>query len=117
MSRSAIDRLRDILYSADLAIRHVSGFDAEVLSAAAVLRDAALFRMVVVCEAATELPAEIQALAPEIPWHNICGMRNRLIHSYWLIDFGIVVDTVTHDLGPLKAAAQRLIDVLNRDAQ
>jgi uncharacterized protein with HEPN domain len=43
-------------------------------------------------------------------------MRNLLVHSYWQIDLVIVVDTVTNDLEPLKAASRRLIELVNRDA-
>lgn len=91
--------------------------DAAALAAAAGPRDAALFRVCVVCEAASQLPAEIQALAPEIPWQKIRTMRNRIIHSYWQIDFVIVVDTVANDLEPLKVAARRLIELVDRDPQ
>jgi uncharacterized protein with HEPN domain len=117
MSRSAIDRLKDIVESADLAIRHANDLDAETLAVAAAMRDAMLFRMAVTCEAASQLPIEVQGLAPEIPWPNIKSMRNVIVHAYWLIDFRVVVDTINNDLEPLKAAAHRLIDIINRDSQ
>ena len=41
---------------------------------------------------------------PAIPWQDIVGMRNRLIHVYFDIDVGVVWDTVTKDLPPLVAA-------------
>lgn len=109
MSRSTLDRLRDIIQSAELAAQHMGDLDAAALAAAAGPRDAALFRHVVVCEAATRLPAEIQALAPEIEWRKIQGMRNIIVHDYWQIDTAIVADTISNDLGPLKTAIQRLI--------
>lgn len=117
MSRSTADRLQDILHSADLATRHAGDLGAEALQAAAGPRDATLFRIAVLCEAALQLPAEIQALAPEIPWQNIRNMRNRIIHRYWQIDYGIVVDTIAKDLEPVKAATRRLIELVNRDPQ
>jgi uncharacterized protein with HEPN domain len=40
-------------------------------------------------------------------------MRNRIIHGYWQIDLTIVADTVAHDLQPLQAAAERLIQLLD----
>jgi uncharacterized protein with HEPN domain len=63
------------------------------------------------------LAVEIQALAPEIPWLDIKNMRNHITHSYWQIDFVIVVETIANDLEPLKAAAQLLIKMVNRDPQ
>jgi uncharacterized protein with HEPN domain len=41
-------------------------------------------------------------------------MRNHIIHGYWQIDFRIVAETIAVDLDPLKAAASRLIELVNR---
>jgi uncharacterized protein with HEPN domain len=117
MSRSTVDRLRDIVQSAELATHHVGDLDATALAVAAEQRDAALFRLAVVCEAASQLPAELRALAPEIPWGEIKDMRNQIVHGYWQIDFAIIIDTVENDLEPLKTAAQRLIELVERNAQ
>jgi uncharacterized protein with HEPN domain len=114
MSRSDLDRLKDIVHSADLAARHAGNLDAVALSAADPLRDAALFRIAVIGEAASRLPAEIQALAPEIPWNLVKNMRNHIVHGYWQIDFHIVAETIALDLEPLKATAKRLIQLIER---
>ena len=117
MSRPSIDRLRDIVSSARLAQRYCAGLDVEALSSSGERRDAVLFRLGVVCEAATHLPIDVQALAPEVPWADIRGMRNYLVHSYWQIDFGIVLGTIRNDLESLATAATRLIAVLEQTAQ
>jgi uncharacterized protein with HEPN domain len=44
-------------------------------------------------------------------------MRNIIIHSYWQIDFRIVVSTIDHDLDPLKAATRRLVEVVQGGAE
>lgn len=116
MSRSALDRLQDVVDSVDIAARHASGFNAAALAAAESARDATLFRIAVVCEAASQLPPEIKALAPEIPWRNIKGMRNYIVHGYWQIDLAVVVDTIASDLKPLKSAAKRLIETIQRSS-
>ena len=115
MSRSVIDRLTDIVQSAELASRHAGGLDAEMLAVSGAQRDAALFRIAVIGEAASHLPAEVQALAPEIPWNRVNGMRHHNVHGYWQIDFVTVARTVAVDLEPLKAAANRLITLLEPD--
>jgi uncharacterized protein with HEPN domain len=104
------------LESADLAQQHASDLDAEVLARTPERRDAALFRIAIVCEAAAPLPVEVQALAPEIPRLNIRNMRNRIIHTYWRIDFVIVVDTIANDLEPLKAAVKHLLETVERNS-
>jgi uncharacterized protein with HEPN domain len=117
MSRSALDRLHDIVDAADLVTRDAGSHDATTLAATAGSRDAALFRLLVVCEAASQLPSEIKALAPEVPWPQMRGMRNEIVHGYWQIDFAVVADTINHDLEPLKLAVQRLIALMDRSVE
>jgi uncharacterized protein with HEPN domain len=114
MSRSTSDRLQDILHSADLAKSHIGDLNAVELAGTGTARDATLFRLAVVCEAATRLAPEVQALAPEIPWRKIRAMRTYIVHGYWQIDFAVVVDTIERDLPVLRAAASRLIGTIER---
>ena len=117
MSRSNGDRLRDIIQSADLAAQHSGRLDAVALAATTGPRDATLFRIAVVCEAASRLPADLQALAPDISWIKIRNMRNHIVHGYWQIDFKVIVETIENDLEPLENTAQRLIELVERTAQ
>jgi uncharacterized protein with HEPN domain len=114
MTRPTLDRLRDIVYSADLAARHAGRLDATALAAAGMERDAVLFRIAVIGEASSHLPAEVQALAPEIPWHRVKDMRNHIVHGYWQIDFEIVAKVIALDIDPLKKAANRLTELMER---
>lgn len=114
MSRCATDRLRDIISSANLVVHHSGGRDANALAAEDGPRDATLFRVAVVCEAAPHLPADIQALAPEIPWRKVRNMRNEIVHGYWQIDYNAVIDTIAEDLPTLAAAVQRLLSLVER---
>src|SRR5262245_12286329 len=114
MTRSVLDRLRDIVHSADLASEYAADLNADALAEAPPRRDATVFRIAVIGEAAAHLPPEIQALASEIPWIQVKAMRNHLIHGYWQVDFAIVAETVAQDLAPLKRAATRLITLLDR---
>ena len=114
MTRSILDRLKDIVHSAELAARYAGGLSATALAAAESRRDAAVLRIAIIGEAAQHLPAEIQALAPEIPWADVGNMRHHIVHGYWQIDFAIVAQTIAIDLEPLKAAAARLIGLIER---
>jgi uncharacterized protein with HEPN domain len=65
----------------------------------------ALVRLLeVLGEAATRVPIEFQQLHPNIPWAEMIGMRNRLIHGYDQVDHDIVWAVVTNDLPALVAA-------------
>lgn len=112
MTRPPLDRLRDILQAAGLVQCYIAGIDAVKFERVEQPRDAALFELAVLGEAAGHLPAEIQALAPDIPWAQIKAMRHHIVHGYWQIDFRVLTDTVNLDLEPLKSAVHRLIAIL-----
>jgi len=46
-------------------------------------------------EAAGRVPSEDQAKYPQIPWPQLIGLRNRLIHGYDQVDFDILWQIVT----------------------
>lgn len=50
----------------------------------------ALHRLQVIGEAATRLSDDFKAQHPEIPWPKIIGMRHRLVHDYFNVNFDVV---------------------------
>lgn len=68
----------------------------------------------IVGEAATKVSAEGQSEYRNIPWPQIIGMRNRLIHGYDNIDFDILFKTVTEDLLPLVAELERIMQTARK---
>jgi uncharacterized protein with HEPN domain len=63
---------------------------------------AALERFIeIIGEAASRISAARQAAAPVIPWRQIVGMRNRLIHGYGSVDRNVLWDVVHDDLPDL----------------
>ncbi len=64
----------------------------------------------IIGEAASKVTKEPRDGHPEVPWLNIIGMRNRLIHVYFDIDLDRVWDTITDDLPPVIAALEKIIE-------
>ena len=74
------------------------------------LLNLALTRLLeVIGEAAARVSDEARAEHPEIPWPQIVGLRNRLIHGYDSVDFDILWQIVTGDLPPLIASLELVI--------
>jgi uncharacterized protein with HEPN domain len=63
----------------------------------------------IVGEAASRVPASDRATYSSIPWVQIVGLRNRLIHGYDNVDFDILWQIVTQDLPPLIAELEKLL--------
>jgi uncharacterized protein with HEPN domain len=63
----------------------------------------------IVGEAAARLSPETRDRHPSIPWPDIIGLRNRLIHGYDIVDFDILWDIVNDDLPPLIAQIREIV--------
>jgi uncharacterized protein with HEPN domain len=70
----------------------------------------ALVRLVeIVGEAASQVSQPTRARHPEIPWRQITGMHNRLIHSFDFVDYDILWTTVRNDLPPLVEVLEAIL--------
>ena len=57
--------------------------------------------LLIIGEAASQISINTRERLANIPWPQIVGMRNRLVHAYFQIDREIVWDTLTANLPPL----------------
>lgn len=71
----------------------------------------ALTRLIeIIGEAAKRVPDSIQVKYPTIPWLQMIGARNRLIHGYDSVDFDILWAIVTHDLPPIIIQIENILN-------
>lgn len=70
----------------------------------------ALVRLLeIIGEAANTISNDFQSQYPDIPLRKMVGMRNRLIHGYFDIDYNIVWGTVNNDLPPLIVELEKIL--------
>ena len=62
-------------------------------------------------EAASRITDDLKDLEHEIPWLDIVGMRNRLIHAYFDVDPDIIWNTVVQDLPTLVTMLRQVLRV------
>lgn len=65
----------------------------------------------IVGEAAAHISEPVQTSLPGIPWRQITGARNRLIHGYFDVDLDIVWAILQNDLPPLIAQLEQVLPV------
>lgn len=101
--------LGDILEAARLATDYVAGKSRAEFLRDVQCQDAVIRRLEIIGEAARKISEETRGIYPELPWDDMAGMRNFLIHEYGGIDLGIVWDTVQLDLKPIIATLDRVL--------
>lgn len=106
--RDPKERLRDML-EAIAAIERYRDRDKADFQRDELVQSWFLRHLQIIGEAARGLSDETRGLAPDIPWPNILGMRNVLVHGYFEIDTDIVWDTARRDVPALKPALERLL--------
>jgi uncharacterized protein with HEPN domain len=108
--RSWRDRIEDILDALEEIQNFASGLRFEEFINDNKTLKAIVLDFIVIGEAANNIPDEVVAKHPEIAWHLMRGMRNRLVHAYYSIDEKIVWDTVRNDLPPLMEPLKRILE-------
>jgi uncharacterized protein with HEPN domain len=104
-------RLRHMLDNAEEAISLIKGKSRTSLQHERML-ELALIRLVeVIGEAAAKIRVDDYDKYPTIPWAQIVGMRNRLIHGYDEVDLDILWDTIEIDLPVLVNKLKNILDV------
>lgn len=102
-------RLQHMLEHASEAVRLAEGKNRSDLDNSRVLALALVRLLEVVGEAASRVSKATQRQYPKIPWPQMIGMRNRLVHDYVVIDVDIVWQTVVEELPSLVAELERIV--------
>lgn len=108
MSREWLMYLNDMIHCAELALSFVEGVDESRFTPDRMEYEATLRQIELMGEAAGHIPVEVQAVAIEIPWREMIGLRNRLAHAYFAVETEVLWNLVQVDLPPTLAALQRL---------
>jgi uncharacterized protein with HEPN domain len=111
MSQPALDRLTDVLEAIAKIRVYARGGEA-AFRRNSMARDAVAVRLMQIGQAvkdAQESGLDLPALAPQVPWRNIAGMRDRLAHKYWDMSHAIVWNVVANDLDGLERAVKKIL--------
>ena len=93
--------LLDILIAAKQAMKFSEGLAWEKFKTSSLHQHAIMRVLEIVGEAARKISSETKAAHPEVPWNDMIGMRNKLIHDYFRLDLQKVWDTVQRDIPSL----------------
>jgi uncharacterized protein with HEPN domain len=109
MMPDELDRLLHMRDAAAAAVMFAAGKSRADLETDLMLQFAIVRAVEIIGEAAARLTAATRAANPQVPWSNIIGMRNRLVHGYFDVDLDVVWSTVDAHLAPLIVTLDTMI--------
>jgi len=101
--------LLDILESAKLALIYAGDKDREDFFKDIQSQDSVIRRLEIIGEAARRISEETKAACPDLPWSDMIGMRNIMIHEYDNVDLSMVLETVKKDLPQLVEGIEKIL--------
>ena len=101
--------LQHILESIGQIEKYVNGIEPDEFLKSAQIQDAVIRRLMIIGEATKNLPLELREKYTAIPWNEIAGMRDVLIHEYFGTDTELVWRTIKNDLPIFKRHIEEIL--------
>lgn len=100
--------LEDIMLAIQKIGRYTSRMDHDAFLGDDLVIDAVARNLEIIGEAARQLPEEFKQVQTQIPWTQIAGLRNRIVHDYFGLDLEIIWEIIQHDLPELEKQVRAL---------
>jgi uncharacterized protein with HEPN domain len=114
VSLSPHEYIHHILDEIDYILTQTSGMDYDSFAGNPTLKRAFVRSLEIIGEASKKLPEDVKAMQPDIEWRKVTGMRDRLVHDYFWVDYTIVWDVATNKLADLRSKLQLLLDATEK---
>lgn len=101
--------IHHIVDAGDRVIRFVKGFSFETFNKDEKTISSVLYEIAVIGEAAKHTSQEFRNKYPQIPWRNIFGMRDKLVHDYMGVDYQEVWKTAIYDIPELIKILEEIL--------
>jgi uncharacterized protein with HEPN domain len=110
MRRSYRLYLEDILSAMESVQLFVKGMSCEEFESDDIVRSAVVRKFEIIGEATKQVPEEMRLKYPQVPWRRMAGMRDKLVHFYFGVDYRLVWRTIKEDIPKAKPQIQRILD-------
>lgn len=110
MSFEPRDYLRHILIEADFLLERSGPLTLDAFRTDTTVQRAFVRSLEIIGEASKKVPADFREAHPEIEWRAMAGMRDRLIHDYFGVDYDLVWDVVRHRISELRRQVASILE-------
>jgi uncharacterized protein with HEPN domain len=109
MNRDFLDYLEDITTALSDAMIFTKGMDYDEFVNDKKTVYAVIRALEIIGEAVKQLPESVKKKYADVPWKEMAGMRDKLIHSYFGVKLEVVWDTLQNELPPLKPQLDKIL--------
>ena len=102
--------LKDILDAMDAIESFVAGMEFDEFKNDDKTSSAVIRKLEITGEAAKNIPEEIRSRHPAVPWKEMAGMRDKLIHFYFGVKYDLVWQTIKDVIPQVKPLIQTILD-------
>jgi uncharacterized protein with HEPN domain len=106
--------LKDILTAVERIKTYTNGLNFQEFSTNQMVIDAVIRNFEVIGEAVKKLPDEIKEKSPQVPWKEIAGFRDVLIHGYFSLSLKDIWATIEEDLEPLEVEVKKILNEMEK---
>ncbi|SDW09843.1 HepT-like ribonuclease domain-containing protein [Thiocapsa roseopersicina] len=115
MSLDELAYLKHMLDEARYLQDKTAGLDRGSFFTDPTLQRAFVRSLEIIGEAAKHVPESLRTRHPTVPWRAMAGMRDRVIHDYLGVDYGIVWDVVENKIPELQQNLEHILTLESRD--
>jgi uncharacterized protein with HEPN domain len=101
-----LEHIRD---AAETIAQHLQGVEEPAFMQSRLVQDAVIRELQIVGEAAKRLSAQVRQQNPDVPWQDIAGMRDKLVHDYFGVDLAAVWLAATQDVPELLGQVRKIL--------
>lgn len=110
-----IIRLQHIAQAIESIYQFVGDKDFQAFQNDLLTQSAVLRQFEIIGEASRNISDSIKDQNPDIPWEQVAGLRNLLIHEYFRVDMAAIWETQKNDLPPFKNRVNQLLHQLQNE--